>query len=55
MKNKAKQTALLVVTLDTKGQEALFLKSVLERLGVDVLILDAGIFPPRGRRRHRPS
>ncbi len=45
MTNKAKQTALLVVTLDTKGQEALFLKSVLERLGVDVLILDTGIFP----------
>ena len=45
MKNKAKQTALLVVTLDTKGQEALFLKSVLERLGIDVLVLDTGIFP----------
>ena len=45
MKNKTKQTALLVVTLDTKGPEALFLKSVLERLGIDVLILDTGIFP----------
>ncbi len=45
MKNRTKQTALLVVTLDTKGQEALFLKSVLERLGVDVLVLDTGIFP----------
>src|ERR1035437_6848183 len=45
MKNQTKQTALLVVTLDTKGQEALFLKSVLERLGIDVLILDTGIFP----------
>jgi uncharacterized protein (UPF0261 family) len=40
-----KKTALLLATLDTKGQEALFLKSVLERLGVGVLILDAGIFP----------
>ena len=45
MKNRTKRTALLVVTLDTKGQEALFLKSVLERLGVDVLVLDTGIFP----------
>ena len=53
---KSKQTALLVVTLDTKGQETLFLKSVLERLGIDVLILDTGIFPsPVGEgdiRRH---
>ena len=44
MKN-SKQTALLIATLDTKGQEALFLKSVLERLGLDVLIMDTGIFP----------
>jgi uncharacterized protein (UPF0261 family) len=44
MKSKAKQTALLIVTLDTKGQEALFLKSVLKRLGIDVLVLDTGIF-----------
>jgi uncharacterized protein (UPF0261 family) len=40
-----KKTALLIVTLDTKGPEALFLKSVLQRLGMGVLILDAGIFP----------
>ncbi len=44
MKSKAKQTALLIVTLDTKGQEALFLKTVLKRLGIDVLVLDTGIF-----------
>jgi uncharacterized protein (UPF0261 family) len=43
--NNRKQTALLIVTLDTKGPEALFLKSVLERLGVDVLIMNTGIFP----------
>jgi uncharacterized protein (UPF0261 family) len=45
VKNKTKQTALLVVTLDTKGQEALFLKGVLERLDIDVLVMDTGIFP----------
>jgi uncharacterized protein (UPF0261 family) len=44
-RSRAKQTALLVVTLDTKGQEALFLKSVLERLGLEVMIMDTGIFP----------
>ena len=44
-RSKTKQTALLVVTLDTKGQEALFLKSVLERLGLEVMIMDTGIFP----------
>ena len=36
---------MLIVTLDTKGQEALFLKGVLERLGVGVLIMNTGIFP----------
>lgn len=40
-----KKTALLIITLDTKGAEALFLKSVLERQGVDVLVMDTGIFP----------
>jgi uncharacterized protein (UPF0261 family) len=40
-----KKTALLIVTLDTKGQEAFFLKGVLQRLGCEVLILDVGIFP----------
>jgi uncharacterized protein (UPF0261 family) len=44
-RSRTKQTALLVVTLDTKGQEALFLKSVLERLGLEVMIMDTGIFP----------
>jgi uncharacterized protein (UPF0261 family) len=40
-----KKTALLIVTLDTKGPEALFLKNVLERRDVRVLVMDAGIFP----------
>ncbi len=40
-----KKTALLIVTLDTKGSEALFLKNVLERRGVHVLVMDTGIFP----------
>ena len=40
-----KKTALLIVTLDTKGPEALFLRNVLERRGLDVLVMDTGIFP----------
>jgi uncharacterized protein (UPF0261 family) len=40
-----KKTALLIVTLDTKGPEALFLKKALERRGVHVLVMDVGIFP----------
>jgi uncharacterized protein (UPF0261 family) len=40
-----KKTALLIITLDTKGPEALFLRSVLERRGVDVLVMNTGIFP----------
>lgn len=40
-----KKTVLLIITLDTKGPEALFLREVLERLGVDVLMMDVGIFP----------
>jgi uncharacterized protein (UPF0261 family) len=40
-----KKTALLIVTLDTKGPEALFLRNVLARRGLDVLVMDTGIFP----------
>ena len=40
-----KKTALLIVTLDTKAPEALFLKRVLERRGVHVLVMDTGLFP----------
>ncbi|MGZ3570310.1 MAG: Tm-1-like ATP-binding domain-containing protein, partial [Thermodesulfobacteriota bacterium] len=40
-----KKTALLIVTLDTKSEEALFLKKVLKRQGLNVLIMDVGIFP----------
>jgi uncharacterized protein (UPF0261 family) len=40
-----KKTALIIVTLDTKGAEALFLKEVLERRGLDVIVMDAGIYP----------
>jgi len=35
--------ALLIATMDTKGQEALFIKSCLEAAGVPVVIMDAGI------------
>ena len=40
-----KKTALLIVTLDTKGPEALFLKNAIERRGVHVLVMDTGIYP----------
>ena len=40
-----KKTALLIITLDTKGAEALFLRRVLARLGVDLLVMDTGVFP----------
>jgi len=40
-----KKTALLIITLDTKGSEALFIRHVLERQGVDVLVMNTGIFP----------
>lgn len=40
-----KETVLLIVTLDTKGPEVLFLKTVLERQGIAVLMMNAGIFP----------
>ena len=40
-----KKTALLIITLDTKSEEALFLKKVLKRQGLNVLIMDVGIFP----------
>lgn len=40
-----KKTALLIIALDTKGAEALFLRRVLERRGVDVLVMNTGIFP----------
>ncbi|UCD82586.1 MAG: Tm-1-like ATP-binding domain-containing protein [Desulfobacterales bacterium] len=35
--------ALLVATMDTKGQEALFISNCLERAGISVRIMDAGI------------
>ena len=34
---------LLVATMDTKSREALYIKSCLEKAGIEVLILDAGI------------
>ena len=40
-----KKTALLIITLDTKGPEALFLRRALERRGIDVLVMNTGIFP----------
>ena len=40
-----KKTVLLIITLDTKAEEALFLKKALERQGLNVLIMDVGVFP----------
>lgn len=40
-----KKTVLLIITLDTKAEEALFLKKVLKRQGLNVLIMDVGVFP----------
>lgn len=40
---KRKPAALLVATMDTKGQEALFVAECLARRGVEALILDGGI------------
>lgn len=40
-----KKTVLLIVTLDTKAEEAIFLKKVLRRQGLNVLIMDVGVFP----------
>ena len=40
-----KKTVLLIITLDTKGPEAFFLKAELERRGVAVLLMNTGIFP----------
>ena len=44
----ARKTVVLVGTLDTKGREYAFLKERLELGGVDVLVVDCGIFtaPP---------
>ncbi len=44
--------ALLIATMDTKGNEALFIQSCLQEAGIAVSILDAGI---RGRSAHPVS
>jgi uncharacterized protein (UPF0261 family) len=41
-----KKTVLLIATLDTKEEEALFLKSRIEARGVSVLMMDTGILAP---------
>lgn len=40
-----KKTILLIITLDTKGEEALFLKKTLKQQRLNILIMDVGIFP----------
>lgn len=38
--------ALLIATLDTKGMEAAFTAEQLRRRGIDVLLMDAGVYDP---------
>ncbi|RPJ01589.1 MAG: UPF0261 family protein, partial [Deltaproteobacteria bacterium] len=40
------KTVLLIATLDTKEEEALFLKRCIESQGLHVLLMDAGILSP---------
>ncbi len=42
-----KKTVLLIITLDTKGEEASYLKQAIEKQGLNVLVMDVGIFPSR--------
>jgi uncharacterized protein (UPF0261 family) len=39
-----KKTVLLIVTLDTKGEEAFYLRRALDKEGVKVLVMDVGVF-----------
>ena len=43
------KTVLLIATLDTKGEEAAFLRKAIESRGKKVLVLDPGL---RGEPRH---
>lgn len=40
-----KKTVLLIITLDTKWEQAFFLKKALQQEGLNVLIMDVGVFP----------
>ena len=40
---KRQKTILLIATLDTKGQEALFVKNLIEEKGVRTLLMDVGV------------
>jgi len=40
---KKQKTILLIATLDTKGQEALFVKNLIEERGVRTLVMDVGV------------
>jgi uncharacterized protein (UPF0261 family) len=42
-----KKAILLIITLDTKGEEASYLKQAIEKQGLNVLVMDVGIFPSR--------
>jgi uncharacterized protein (UPF0261 family) len=40
---KKQKTILFIATLDTKGQEALFVKNLIEERGVRTLVMDVGV------------
>lgn len=42
------KNAIVAGTLDTKGPEVAYMRSVIEGMGVGVLVMDIGIFEPRG-------
>ena len=52
---EAKRTVLIIITLDTKGDEARFLKERIVEDGLDVLVLDSGISETPGEGLFRTS
>src|SRR4030042_3164349 len=42
-----KKTVLLIITLDTKWEEASYLRKAIEDQGLKVLVIDVGVFPSR--------
>ena len=44
------KTVLLIATLDTKEEEAFFLKQCIESYGLRVMVMDTGILSPPQRK-----
>ena len=49
------KTVLLIGTLDTKGEEYAFARTLIQERGHDVLMLDAGVFPSSTRAEITPE